>query len=48
MSKLVPISVIIPSNNFSNSLKRVLEAISLEEVKPNEIVMDFEHTQKLN
>ena len=39
MSKLVPISVIIPSHNFSNSLKRVLEAISLEEVKPNEIVV---------
>ena len=39
MNKLVPISVIIPSQNFSDSLKRVLEAINKEEIKPSEIVI---------
>ena len=39
MNEVAPISIVIPSNNFSHSLEKVLESISKQSLKPKEVVI---------
>ena len=39
MDKVAPLSIIIPSQNFSYSLEKVLESIKKQSLVPKEIVV---------
>ena len=48
MNEVAPISIVIPSNNFSHSLEKVLESISKQSLKPKEVVIVDSSTNDKN
>jgi len=47
MNEVAPISIIIPSHNFSHSLEKVLKSITKQSLKPKEVVIvDSSHNDK--